>query len=325
MSSAVSIKPDDGKKGWFNLQPSGSASIPGFVVILGFALLYPLQSWIDATIKHPTASDDTLYLESGETIKKMSLGLYGLAADVYWIRTVQYFGRKIVDSGRPISADTKDIEMPLLAPLLNIVTTLDPHHQPAYRFGAIFLPERDMPAAISLLEKGIRENPDDWRLYQDLGYIYWQAGNAASGEERIRNYEKAADWYSKGGRIPGSMWWMRDLAGLMRIKGGSREAALVIYTGYLNSDDEMIRSQAEGRIKQLRSLDDLDKINAVLARYRTIRGVCPDNLRVIGEVLRSLGLTLNDQLEPVDPDGFPYEYDRNKCTARLVFKSSVMR
>src|SRR5262249_32124337 len=178
---------------------------------------------------------------------------------------------------------------------------------------------------IALLEKGISSNEDDWRLYQDLGYIYWQAGNAATGAERIRDYQRAGDWYSKGGQIPGSMWWMRDLGGLMRIKGGSREAALVIYTGYLNSDDPMIRSQAEGRLKQLRSLDELDRINALLTQYRNLKGTCPKSLRVFAERFAALGLTLNEQFEPVDPDGFPYEYDSNECVARLVLKSTVMR
>ena len=71
----------------------------------------------------------------------MSLGLEALAADVYWIRTVQYFGRKVIDSGKPLSsAVSKDLRMDLLAPLLDIVVTLDPQHIPAYRFRQYFFP-----------------------------------------------------------------------------------------------------------------------------------------------------------------------------------------
>src|SRR5262245_17220556 len=103
------------------------------VMVLGFALLYPMQRWIDSHVKRPSAADDVLYLPSGQTIKKMSLGFSPLVADIYWIRTVQYFGRKLVDSDKPLSAATKDIDMPLLVPLLDIVTTLDPHHKAAYR------------------------------------------------------------------------------------------------------------------------------------------------------------------------------------------------
>ncbi|HET8675048.1 MAG TPA: hypothetical protein VFO63_04605, partial [Blastocatellia bacterium] len=149
-----------------------SRAIPFAIIVAGFCLIYPLQRHIDSTTPREVISEEKLYFASGETIKKMSLGLHGLAADIYWIRTIQYFGRKLIDSrvpGEPLSgSNTAEIRMDLLAPLLDIVVTLDPQHIAAYRFGAIFLPERDLPAAISLLERGIEANPKQWRLYQDL-------------------------------------------------------------------------------------------------------------------------------------------------------------
>ncbi|HEY3134549.1 MAG TPA: hypothetical protein VGL29_00730 [Blastocatellia bacterium] len=300
--------------------------VPALILTLGFCLLYPMQRWIDNKPPREIAGQETLYLSSGETIKKMSLGLEALAADVYWIRTVQYFGRKLIESGKPItSSSTKEISMPLLAPLLNIVVTLDPRHIPAYRFGAIFLPERDLPSAISLVEKGIRENRNEWRLYQDLAYIYWQAGNASSGSEQAEDFAKAAEWYDKGSKVPGAAWWMRDLAGLMRIKGGSREAARAVYETYLTSDDQNVRGQAISRLKQLRSMDDLDAINALLARYKKQNGACPEDLRALAPKLRSMNLPLNDDSMPVDPDGFPYDYDAAKCMAELAQDSTVPR
>ena len=148
-------------------------TIPITILLAGLCLLYPLKGWIDRTSPREVVGDETLYL-SGNTVKRMSLGLEGFAADVYWIRTVQYFGRKLIDSGKPVSAAaSQNVRMDLLAPLLNVIVTLDPHHIPAYRFGAIFLPERDLDSAVTLLEKGINETPNEWRLYQALAYIYW--------------------------------------------------------------------------------------------------------------------------------------------------------
>lgn len=299
---------------------------PGVVLVIGMLLLYPLQRWIDGAAASEARKDEVLYLSSGETIKKLSLGLEGLTANIYWIRTLQYFGRKLIDSGKPLSAtSTQDIDMPLLAPLLSIVVTLDPHHIPAYRFGAIFLPERDMPAAIELLERGIRENPNEWRLYQDLAYIYWQQGNAARVEDRPTFYAKAADWYDLGSQVPGSLWWMRDLAGVMRIKGGSRDAARLIYEGYLTSDDRNISAQAVERLKQLRSLDDLDIINSVLAKWKQRAGSCPPDLRGLAPTFRSMNIPVDDDSNPVDPDGFPYVFDASSCVARLAVRSSIPR
>ncbi|MEK6303571.1 MAG: hypothetical protein AABO41_22945 [Acidobacteriota bacterium] len=299
---------------------------PGLILILGMLLLYPLQRWIDGAATTEVSTDEQLYLPSGETIKRMSLGLEGLTADIYWIRTIQYFGRKLIDSGVELSSmRTADIDMPLLAPLLDIVVTLDPQQIPAYRFGAVFLPERDLPAAIALLEKGIRHNPNEWRLYQDIAFIYWQEGNAARIEDQSAFYAKAAEWYELGGQVPGSLWWMRDLAGLMRIKGGSRDAARAIYTFYLESDDKNISAQAVDRLKQLRSLDELDAINSVLARWKEANGSCPSDLRAIAPALRSLNISVDENSLPVDPDGFPYVFDASSCRAKLAMRSSIPR
>src|SRR5207237_746160 len=99
-----------------------SRILPASILIVRLGLLYPMQQWIDKISPRESVSEEALYLSSGETIKKMSLGMESLAADIYWIRTVQYFGRKLIDSGKPLSsAATKDIRMDLLAPLLNIV------------------------------------------------------------------------------------------------------------------------------------------------------------------------------------------------------------
>ena len=289
-------------------------AIPISIILVGLGLLYPMQRWIDTTSPHMVISDESLYFASGDTIKKMSLGLDGLVADIYWIRTVQYFGGKLYEN-QEAGSNTRDIRMELLAPLLNIIVRLDPHHMSAYRFGAIFLPERDLPAAIDLLERGIRENPDEWRLYQDLGFIYWQSGD----------YAKAAEWYERGSRVPGALWWMRDLAGVMKIRGGSRETARIIYEGYLSSEDETIRAQALGRLKQLRSLDERDAINDLLDRYKQQVGTCPGSFRPLAPALKTLGLSLSDDLTPVDPDGFPYELGAENCKAELYKESTIMR
>jgi hypothetical protein len=300
--------------------------LPASILIVGLGMLYPLQRWIDKTSPRPTVSEETLYFSSGKTIKTLSLGLNGLAAEIYWIRTVQYFGRKLIDSGQPLSAAaTKDLRMDLLARLLEIVVTLDPQHIPAYRFGAIFLPERDMSAAIALLEKGIDQNPNEWRLYQDLGYIYWQAGKTAPTEEQNECYSKSSLWYEKGGNVAGAPWWMRDLGGLMRIKGGSREAARAVYSTYLTSDDPNIRAQAVERFKQLRSLDEIDAINSLITRYKEQKGECPPNLAVFAAILRSVNVNIDQRGIPLDPDGFEYVYDPQKCKAELAFESTVSR
>jgi tetratricopeptide (TPR) repeat protein len=290
-------------------------TLPKIALAIGLVLLYPMQRWIDRNWPREVISDETLYLSAG-ALKRLSPGVAGLVADIYWIRTVQYFGRKLLAVDNPFRANLKELRLDLLGPLLNIVVTLDPHHIPAYRFGAIFLTELDELAAIHLLERGIRENPQEWRLYQDLGYIHWQAGR----------YAQAAEIYDRGSRLPGAMWWMRDLAGLMRIKGGSRDAARKIYSGYLEDEDPKIRAQAADRLKQLDALDEIDAMNALLGQYKRRRGFCPESLRALAPHLKAMGFNrFGEDLSPLDPDGFPYELDTRECRARLSPKSAIMR
>lgn len=43
--------------------------------------------------------EEVLYISSPDFVRRMSLGYSGLAADIYWTRAVQYFGRS-ASSGR---------------------------------------------------------------------------------------------------------------------------------------------------------------------------------------------------------------------------------
>jgi tetratricopeptide (TPR) repeat protein len=287
--------------------------IPVIVLVAGLSVLYPLQKWIDTNLPREAVDEDTIYLTSGDTIRRMSLGMRGLAANIYWIRTTQYFGDKLMKNYSATS--TRSIPMKLLPPLLDIVVKLDPQQTQACRFGAIFLAERDFNAAVRLLEYGFRENPNQWRLCQDLGFIYWQVGN----------YEKAAEWYERGADIPGSRDFMRTMVGLMKVRGGRREEARAIYTRYYESDDPAIKAHAYERLKQIQSLDEMDAINKVLAQYHEQTKSCPASLRQLARKWHSMGLSLSEDLDPVDPNGFPYSYDPTNCKVGLHPKTTLAR
>ncbi len=144
---------------------------------------------LDRLRSHATL-EEVLYISSPKAIKRLSLGYDGLLADIYWTRAVQYFGNK-----HNVGAENFN----LLAPLLEITTALDPHLVVAYEYGSNFLAPQPpngagMPdRAIKLDEFGIRNNPDEWRLYYDLGFIYYT---------ELHDYAHAADAFSRGSRVP---------------------------------------------------------------------------------------------------------------------------
>src|ERR1044071_3397520 len=203
-------------------------------IVIGLATVVGLSHWIDSH-KPPVNTaieEEQLYL-NGATARRMSLGFNGLAADWYWMRALQYVGRKIVDAPADLQIDTLGkLNLKLLAPLLDTATTLDPQFMEPYQYAAIVLPDIDREQAIRITKKGIAANPDAWRLYQHLGYIYWQQ----------KDFQAAGDAYEQGAKVPGAPPWMLAMKARMAAEGGSSDVAREIYQRmYEQAGDEHIK------------------------------------------------------------------------------------
>ena len=123
----------------------------------------------------------------------------------------------------------------LLAPLLEITTALDPHLTVAYEFGANFLAPKppngagQPQRAVELAEFGIRNNPKDWRLYYDLGFIYYMD---------LKDYAHAADAFGRGSEVPGAHPFLRVMAAQMAQHGGELAMAQMMWaTTYQSTQD----------------------------------------------------------------------------------------
>ena len=188
-----------------------------FTIPVLFVLIIVLQGRIDASTASRPQENQELLIRSGPLLKKMSLGYDSLLADIYWTRAIQYFGERTRKQGASFD---------LLGPLLDITTTLDPKLMVAYRFGAIFLSEPS-PAgagradlAVDLVQKGIAANPDEWRLYQDLGFLY---------SIHLKDYQKASAAYLEGSKNPKSQIWMKVMAARLAETGDAIETSKLIW------------------------------------------------------------------------------------------------
>jgi len=266
-------------------------------------------------------SDEDLDLQ-GKRLKGYSLGAEGLLADWYWMRSLQYVGDKIVRStDTTINLDDLNSLNPrLLYPLLDNATDLDPKFINAFVYGAVVLPTVDPEQAIKLTEKGIEQNPDEWRLYQYLGFIYW----------KLKKYDMAADIYERGSHIADAPPFLKLMAGMMETRGGGRDAARTIYNDmYRNASDSWTRHIAELRLQWLNSLDERDVLDAALAAYKEKDGRCPSNYSEIFPTLRTMPHTAGVDLkidragQIVDPSGTPYIIDPSKCVSSVGADSAL--
>ena len=191
------------------------------VIVFGFAGVFALSNHLE-TIRPPLPEgyEDLDLAVQGAKLKGFTLGFEGLLADWYWMQSLQYIGGKMLKTERTVNLDDlRSMNPRLLYPYLDNATDLDPRFMTAYSYGAVVLPGIDAAQAVKITAKGIENNPNQWQLYQHLGFIYW----------RMKQFEKAAEIYEKGAQIENAPPFMRLMSAKMKSEGGSRETARAIY------------------------------------------------------------------------------------------------
>jgi hypothetical protein len=268
-----------------------------------------LQSRVDRALGDLHVADEHLYLWNGAQVKRLVPGFEHLAADVYWLRTVQYFGAE-----RAFAAEKR---FDLLYPLIDITTTLDPRLEIAYRYGAVFLAEPKPIGAgrpdlgIAVLERGVRNNPLSWRLHQELGFCSFVY---------LHDAKRAAEILVDASRIPGAAFWLKNLAAEILGKGGERDIARRMWREmYEQSEEGAIKENAKVHLQVLDAADGMDRLNAVVAEFGTRMGRRP---RALSE-LSDAGLVPRRAL--LDPAGVPYEYDVSTGKVSVASTSYLRR
>ncbi len=294
-----------------------STVLPIAIVIAGLFAMFFLSNFAETNRPPlPEGYNDRDLVIHGAKLKDFTLGLNGLVADWYWMQSLQYLGGKFAEKP-DIQIDVNDLrefDPKLLYPLLENAASFDPHYIGVYEYGAAVLPAIDPKLAIKLVEKGIENNPKEWRLYNHLGYIYW----------RNRDYDKASKAYTTASEIPGASPVMKAMVAKMNSAGGSRETARAIYSQmYSEAADANSKKTFELFILRLDALDQIDAVNSALAAASEKNGKCISDLREILPRLTNIKLPDNKQFQIdgtkrlVDPSGVPYLLDSDKCAIEL--------
>ncbi len=277
------------------------------VLLICMILIKPLQDQINAHIDLTAQSLDVLYFSSPQAVKRMALGYDSLLADVYWMRAIQYYGRRE-------EAAKRQVRYKNLAALLDITTTLDPNLLDAYRCGSTFLAERDPLGAgqpreaIRLLDKGIGAHPQEWRLYFDKGFVYFLF---------LEDPKIAGEVWLSASQLPTAPPWMKGLAAMAFSKGGAIETAKSLWQHqYQESNRADIKENARNHLVSIQVAEEIWTLEFLIEMFHA--------------KTQSLPRSLNDLVDagflkdvPMDPLGTPYQYDPKTGGVELNTGSKV--
>ncbi len=234
-----------------------------------------------------------MYVPQGEYLRIAVLEYRQVVADLLWIQVVQAMGERRVseEAGRWI------------AHALDVITTLDPLFVRVYEAGGIALTTLVVLTEESnrLLEKGIRYNPEVWRLPFYLGFNYYF---------ELYDDRKAAEYIARASRLPGAPAYLVSFATQLYVSARTPQVA-VDFLGqmYTQTTDENVKRVLEQRLKEAVAERDLQLLEESIGRYRELYKRAPVRLEeLVGPgLLREL---------PQEPFGGRYLYDPQTQSVR---------
>lgn len=171
----------------------------------------------------------------GSWIRPFTCGRSELAADLVWLRAIQYYG----------THRGTDRAYPYAETLFSTLTDLDPTFVNAYIFGALVLHEQygRLDPALALLDKGIAANPDSYWLAFERGFFLYVTQSDPEG---------AVVWLTRAARMPGAPESFQRLAAFAAQRRGDREVATALWLEvYTATENEEIRKIAGDYLRDL--------------------------------------------------------------------------
>ena len=227
-----------------------------------------------------------------EQARLSSFGFAALVADFHWLQAVQ-----VVGDAAPITGE----QASLLARLIDIVTTLDPWVDHAYRCAAVWLTESpgSVHAANRLLVRGIAYHPLDWRNRHYLGFNHFFY---------LSDEEKAAEILAPAVALPGAPRYLGGLVARLRLHRGGLEATAAFLTELARDTTDEYK-----RAEYLKTLDEIQVerwargLEAARREYRHRTG---RDLRAVEDLVRGPAPVLT-ALPPAHPQfpGFAWQLD----------------
>jgi len=243
----------------------------------------------------PATRDGTPVLPRPELLRAVFSSVLPLAADYWWIQTIQAVGRAFTGAEYREAYYYGDL-----------ATDLDPDFETVYDFVAVGVPHHEtrerwvnVDESNAILAKGSRRFPGNWRYKFLAGY------NTGFLQRR---YQEAGELFAEAGKL-GAPASASSLATRFLVKGSELEgASRLAETLEETAPDAETRAFWQKRRKQIELEGILRSLDEAVARYRQQAGRQPENVHS----LVAAGLISAVPEDPLggtiqlNPDGEPY-------------------
>jgi len=243
-----------------------SRLLPLVAVCWGFVGVYLLQLGLDRageTRMREKMVQELAYFPSGRFTRQVSLEYRELAADLVWLRSIQYYGFHLMT----------DRKYEWLGHVFGILTTLDPKFIGAYHFGAMTLAwdARKPQEAVDFLAGGMAANPLNWQLPFDAGFASYML---------LRDYERAGVLFDIASRLPDAWQITSRWAAVAMSRAGDFETARQMWREiYENSENKALRALVIRQLRNLKLEEGTAALQAAADRFADDRGRPPADLR----------------------------------------------
>lgn len=224
------------------------------------------------------------YLPTGQAIRGLSLGQRTTAADLYFLKLVQYVGTPAAELAG----------WPQLFELANLVTDIDPEYGYAYEVAGLLLSARKrFDESNKIYAKGMEAVPRRWQLPFFAAYNYWY---------ELQDVKTGAQLLWRAAALPGAPAYASEVAAKLDAHANALDVALDYVNRVLASNpSEMVRERMTRRRLEILAEMDLRNLENAIAAFEARHFRKPESLSaLIPEFLRFV---------PKAPDGSEYAYD----------------
>jgi hypothetical protein len=166
--------------------------------------------------------------------RRAALGYETAAADVAWLRGIQYYGEHRIT----------DQKYGLIGHVMGIAGELDPHFTQPYVFGAFVLAQelKQPERGLDLLKRGMAGNPEDWDLAFETGFVEYVCRH---------DYATAATYFTRASHMPGHPEYVERFAAFASERGGNDQMAILLWKRVLATGNKYMQDVARRELDRL--------------------------------------------------------------------------